>query len=223
MRPPVLPEFNFPGGMKLTVLSPTPAELSKLALNWLAALREIEPDRRWLGRREHPPVPHPRELDLNALAHTRAPRDRSITNASSIAVLAESAGRAVLLAGDAHAGVLAVGIRALQKSRHRAGERLRLDAFKVSHHGSANATTRDLLNLIDCQNYLISTDGSGGHFHPDREAIARLITWGGAAPRLHFNYRNQFTEFWDDASLQKAHRYTAVYPQSDNAGLTVLV
>jgi hypothetical protein len=204
-------------------LSPTPVELRKLALNWLGALREVEPDRRWLGRRERPQAPDPRKLDVDALAHTRAPRDGSVTNASSIAVLAEFAGRAVLLAGDAHAGVLAAGIRALQKSRHRAGERLRLDAFKVSHHGSATATTRDLLNLIDCQNYLISTDGSGGHYHPDREAIARLITWGGAAPRLQFNYRNQFTAFWGDAGLQETHGYTAVYPQSESAGLTVVV
>jgi hypothetical protein len=222
MRPPVLPEFHLAGGMSLTVLSPTPVELRKLALNWRAVLQKTEPDRRWL-RRERPSWPDLREIDVDSLARTRTPRDRSVTNASSIAVLAEFDGRAVLLAGDAHAGVLAAGIRALQKSRHRPGERLHLDAFKLAHHGSANATTRDLLDLIDCRNYLISTDGSGGHYHPDRAAIARLIRWGGPAPRLHFNYRNDFTAFWGDADLSARHGHTAVYPESENAGLAVVV
>jgi hypothetical protein len=140
-RPEELPVFDLAGGMKLTVLSPTAHALRNLALKWPAALREFEPATPMLGRRPRPePVPHPARLDLDGLAHSDAPPDRSATNASSIAVLAEYGGRAVLLTGDAHAEVLAASIQTLQASRGRPEERLRLDALKVSHHGSAGAT-----------------------------------------------------------------------------------
>lgn len=222
--PSGFPVVELDGGMTLTVLSPTAVELRDLARRWPEALREFEPRTPMLGRRERPaPVPDPSRLDLDGLARRAPTRDRSPTNASSIAVLAEYGDRAVLLTGDAHADVLATSIRALQVSRRRPGERLRLDALKVSHHGSANATTRDLLDLIDCKNYLISTDGSGGHYHPDRAAIARLITWGGPAPTLVFNYRTEFTELWADPGLQERHGYSTVYPRPGAHGVAIVL
>jgi beta-lactamase superfamily II metal-dependent hydrolase len=216
------PEFRLSGGMKLTVLSPTGAGLQKLAQKWPAALRELEPPTAMLGRRSRPePVAEPELLDLDELARTRPPKDPSAANQSSIAVLAEFADRAVLLTGDAHANVLAGSIRSLQRNRGLAGQRLRLDALKVSHHGSANATTKELLDLLDCHNYLISTDGGGGHYHPDRPAIARLIKWGGESPKLYFNYRTEFTQLWEHPALQDRHHYTTAYPEPGPSGLII--
>jgi hypothetical protein len=201
-------------------LSPDQEALRRLARHWLAALDELDPRRRMLGRRPRPvPPPDPASLDLEALAMSGPTKDTSIPNLSSIAVLAEFGGRAVLLTGDAHADSLITAIGGLQAQRGRAGERLRLDALKLSHHGSANATTADLLAAVECSRYLVSTDGST-FYHPDREAIARVIVHGGATPTLHFSSRNDLNEFWSNKKLQERYGYTTVYPD-DEAGLRV--
>ena len=148
-------------------------------------------------------------------------KDTSVPNLSSIAVLAEFGGRAVLLTGDAHADVLAASIRSLQRRRGREGERLRLDALKLSHHGSANATTVDLLEVVDCPRYLVPTDGSI-FYHPDREAIARVIVHGGDDPALHFNHRTDLNGFWSDAALQRQYHYSTAFPE-DEAGLRIVL
>jgi hypothetical protein len=215
------PEMTLAGGMKLTVLSPTAEGLRRLARDWRTALRDLNPGKLMLARRARPsPIAAPEALDLAALAASGPTKDSSVPNLSSIAMLAEFGGRAVLFTGDAHADVLASSIRLLQTNRGREGERLRLDALKLSHHGSANATTPELLGLIDCSNYLVSTDGSI-FYHPDRSAIARVIVHGGARPTLHFNYRTDLNDFWGNAALQQRYDYATHYGDAETGGLSI--
>jgi hypothetical protein len=210
------PEVLLDGGLRLTVLSPTPSALGQLARHWYAALDELDPRREMLGRRARPvPPATPADLDVVALAGSGPTRDSSVPNLSSIAVLAEFGGRAVLLTGDAHADLLSASIDALQRRRGREGERLRLDALKLSHHGSANATTRELLERLDCAHYLVPTDGSG-FYHPDREAIARVIVHGGESPTIHFNARTDLNEWWGDPGLQARYGYSTVFPDGED-------
>ena len=111
--------------------------------------------------------------------------------------------------------MLASSIRSLQEHRGRAGERLRLDALKLSHHGSANATTNDLLDTIECSNYLVPSDGSF-FYHPDRAAMARVILRGGPHPTIHFNYRTDLNGFWEDKALQARYGYATEYPDGND-------
>ena len=215
------PAVTLDGGMKLTVLSPTTSGLRRLAIEWRTALLELNPQKAMLARRAPPaPISDPAELDLVKLAAAGPTRDRSVPNLSSIALLAEFGGRAILLTGDAHADVLAASIRTLQKQRGLADQPLRLDALKLSHHGSANATSKDLLGVLDCSAYLVTTDGST-FYHPDRSAIARVIVHGGTNPALHFNYRTDFNGFWENAALQHRYGYTTHYPDGPTPGLTI--
>ena len=95
----------------------------------------------------------------------------------------------------------------------RGEKKLRLDAVKVSHHGSRGNTTRSFLDQIDCDTYLVSTDGS--HFgHPDDEAIDRILDRGAPETRLVFNYRSERNAKWANEDTQRARRYTAFYPRS---------
>ena len=51
-----------------------------------------------------------------------------------------------------------------------------VDYVKVSHHGSLNNTSQELLGLIKSNNYLISTNGgTADHKHPSRETISRIV------------------------------------------------
>jgi hypothetical protein len=219
-RTGALPEIELAGGMKLTLLSPTIADLERLAVKWRQARIELE--RKGLLRAAHPdPVDDPAKLDLEALANRKLQRDPSAPNGSSIAFLAEYGGRSAIFTGDAHVGVLVDSIRRLLRARGAPeGGRLRVDALKLSHHGSRQAHSKALLDLLDCPRYLVSTNGFS-HCHPDREAIARTILWGGDDATLYFNYRTEFNEYWGDEHFQQRHRYLTVYPPDGGQGVKI--
>ena len=102
----------------------------------------------------------------------------------------------------------------------RGEERLRLDAVKVSHHGSRGNTTTGFLDQIDCDTYLVSTDGSR-FGHPDDEAIERILDRGAHETRLVFNYRSEQNAKWAGEETQRERHYTAIYPRSDSGGVAV--
>ncbi len=216
-----LPTFDLPDGMRLTLLSPGPHQLELLGRGWKKVLRELRPEKLMLGtKRPIRPVTDLAAFDLRSLADAPVRKDTSAANGSSIALLAEFDSRSVLLAGDAHAEVLEKSIKQLQRERGKLGQKLKLNALKLSHHGSANATTIQLLELLDCPRYLVSTNGNI-FSHPDREAIARIILHGGDRPTLCFNYRTPVNALWDEQILRARYGYNAVYPRSDDAGLRV--
>jgi hypothetical protein len=212
-----LPSYTLPGGMTLTVLSPGNAQLKDLATVWRRELQIFKNRNQTLAGKPKPlPVSDPAGFNVEELAESKEKPDPSVANGSSIAVLAEFDGRAVLLTGDAHAEVMGASIKRLLADRGSPG-RLRLDAMKLSHHGSTNALTRGLLDLIECPQYLISTDGSK-FYHPDREAVARVILYGGKNPKLIFNYRSEMNGLWGEPVLRDKYGYRTDYPGNGEAG-----
>jgi hypothetical protein len=216
-----LPVLTLPGGMNLTLLSPGPPQLNRLGREWHRALAELEEKPKMLGRRVPPsPVTDFDTFDVEVLANATEHKDSSVPNGSSIAFVAEYGGRSVLFTGDAHADVLTRSIAAFQRQRGRLGEPLVLDALKLSHHGSRNATTVELLKSIECPRYLVPTNGII-FYHPDREAIARIIKHGGERPTIYFNYRSDYNQLWEDERLRDRYQYDTVYPDGGCEGLRV--
>jgi CHAT domain len=216
-----LPAFDLGDGMRLTVLSPGEDQLQRLGRDWRRTLLELRPEKAMLGRKRPPrPVTDFAALDLKSLAIAPVQRDPSTPNGSSIALLAEFDGHSALLTGDAHADVLVKSIQRLQRERGAEDKKLKLDALKLSHHGSGNATTIPLLQAIDCPRYLVSSNGNI-FCHPDREAIARVILHGGSQPTLYFNYRSKLNELWGEQILRERYKYNAKYPKEGDGGLRV--
>jgi hypothetical protein len=69
--------------------------------------------------------------------------------------------------------VLAKSITALQQARGRKNEKLKLDALKLSHHGSANATIVELLALLQRQQHRAARRVRRARDPADRYAIIR--------------------------------------------------
>ncbi len=219
-----LPTAELAGGLRLTVLSPTHDQLVRLKRVWDRELKRSGLFEAWqreflAGDEEGDPSD---SMNIEALAASPFKKDGSIPNGASIALLADWNDRRVLLAGDAHAPVLEESLRRL--TRATGDERVRLDAFKLSHHGSARNLSVELLELIDCRDYLFSSNGDR-HHHPDRKTVARILKHGrpssGDNVRLLFNYRSPDNEIWDDPELMEKYRYDVVYPQADDDGLAV--
>lgn len=179
-----LPRVELEGGLTLTLLSPTPDKLLALRDEWDKTIEEAQRKAEERAAEE-------------AEDGTRGDRDvfggdSSKANGSSIAAIMEYRDERWLLAGDAHTDVLLGG---LQRYGDAIDEHpIRLDGFKLPHHGSARNITPDLLAAIDCQRFLVSTNGA--YFkHPDASCID-LIVQSVDHPELVFNYRSAFTEPW---------------------------
>lgn len=220
-----LPQIVLPGGLKITLLSPTRQALADLKPEWDKELREAnlaptfpvppndEGDKDGKDGEETFGVPE--RPDVAALSETVFKRDRSQANASSIAFIAEFEGRRALFAADAHADKLLTALNLLSPQA-----RVVLDLFKISHHGSEGTTNLDLINKVDCPTYLISTNGSI-YKHPHWEAVARVLVAGGSEKTLVFNYRSESNEIWDDEALKQKQKYKTRYPADNTHGIEI--
>jgi beta-lactamase superfamily II metal-dependent hydrolase len=225
-----LPKIELADNMTLTIMSPTPAKLDVLAKRWdkeveraglegadagdiLDAMAKLHfrtggLDDQLLGRSK-PAGP----IDIDKLLAVPDGADDTPANGSSIAFLAEHGGRSCLFMADAHPDVMITAIDKLAGKK----KRLAVGAVKLSHHGSGNNVTLELLKRIDSRVFMVSTSGGGGHYHPDRHAIAKLVAgdWRPAgeehAIKILFNYRSDYTEIWDDKVLRKKYNYSVEY------------
>ena len=96
-------------------------------------------------------------LDVEELSAVKFKEDSTKPNGSSIAFIAEFGGKRVLMGADSHPGMIEKKLRSLGASETN---RYKLDCLKVSHHGSKANTSLELLQIIDCTRFAISTDGS---------------------------------------------------------------
>lgn len=220
-NPDVLPEITLPGGMVLTLLSPTYEGLAKLRPVWKDELDKAhlvpgsaaelvgEADR--LGGARGP-------LQPDEDAKERFKSDTSEANGSSIAFLAEYNGRSALFTGDAHAPVLESSIRTLL--RNRGQDKLTVHAFKLPHHGSKYNLSPALLGLLNTRRFLISTDGTSSSRHPDPVALARIVTTVSEA-QLEFNYASDYSRPWDADRIKRKYGHTVVFPRQHEIWLTV--
>lgn len=145
--------------------------------------------------------------------------DTSPANGSSIALLAEHADGSALLSGDAFAPVLAASIQQLLADRGKS--RLKIDAFKLPHHGSAANLSLELLELLSAKHYLISTNGAS-FGHPHDLTIDTLIEHhnGRGKPQLHFNYHSASTGPWAPKATQKSGGFVSHYPMGTSLDLS---
>jgi beta-lactamase superfamily II metal-dependent hydrolase len=224
-----LPCVELADDFRLTVLTPGRPELVRLrkvwereirraglapgstreALDLLQRSRRLTPMDSYLGG-EQP--------DLARLASAASDLDVSPTNASSIGLLAEYAGRRVLFTGDATPQALTAA--AGQLLSERGVSRLELDALKVPHHGSQNNVTTAMIRMLPARRYLFSTDGK--HFqHPDPAAVARVVMGAPQGAELVFNYRTDRTRMWDAPGLRAKYGYATRFPQDGQTGIAV--
>ncbi len=223
---------ELPGGMKLTLLSPTPAGLDNMKKAWEKELvGKFEPDE-WEAALEY--LAHKRDElvaptfaagespDVEALSQLPHGKDTSKANASSIAFLAEYEGTACLFSADATPEVIGESVQKVLAASGQ--ERLPVDALKISHHGGRHNSSRELFELLDCPNYLISSNGTY-YGHPHDETIARILAFSRQKPTLHFNHFTPQNQIWEDPDMQAGKdgkfAYAANYPAEGVEGLKV--
>ncbi|MGD9705747.1 MAG: ComEC/Rec2 family competence protein [Acidimicrobiia bacterium] len=165
--------FELPGDARCTLLSPSRKRLERLLDRWPDPMRVVDdPTEDLLSALDDPLTRGPGEFG----------EDGSVANGSSIAFLFEARGTSLLFTGDAFAADLEIAIGQLLAQRGEA--KLHVDLFKLSHHGSRQNMTDNLLDLIDPGAVLVCTDGSKFR-HPDEDALAKVRAHYPEVP-IHF-------------------------------------
>ena len=162
--------------LKITVLSPNYQALEKLHKHWPAATTAATPI-------SSSATDYDRSIE-EFIALPECSEDQAVCNGSSIAILLETSAAKLLFLGDAHPSIVAASLKRLGYS---AANPLEATFVKVAHHGSRYNTSAELLSLLHCQHYAISTNGLK-HGFPHKECLAKLIGHSAPGVTLYFNY-----------------------------------
>ena len=221
-----LPVLDLPGGARLHLLSPSGPKLKAMAKEWekVVIAAHLVPGKGTDKPAKKPPrktkvVPEAplalSDADLERIAAGKE-RDHSEANGSSIAFILEHDGKRALLGADAHPDVLVPNLKRFAAAVGE--ERVRIDLFKLPHHGSRANVTLDLVEAMDARRYLVSTDG-GNFAHPDDAALARIILASRRKPTIYCNYASTRTVPW----VERATSVGAVVklPRNGKTGLRV--
>jgi beta-lactamase superfamily II metal-dependent hydrolase len=162
-------------GIEFKILSPSIDKLSTLIADW----QKEEPDTLTSSLKGDD-----YQVSLKDLIDKDVFReDASPPNGSSIAFILTYNSKNILFLGDAHPSTVISGLRYFGFSRENP---LKAELVKISHHGSQGNTNYELLSLIDCKNFIISTNGKR-HNLPNKQCLARIIKDKPGA-NLYFNY-----------------------------------
>jgi len=216
--------FTLAGKMKITVLGPRAVDLQRLRKEWKKVIENagLEPGGEFTGAKllekakkyqkdrlgTEPP-------NIARWANRKFTEDSSPANAASISLLLEYGDRKALLTGDARSDSLIDGLDRLLAERRL--DKLKIDVFKVPHHGSKNNLSNAVMKRLDCSHFLFSSSGRRFH-HPDDDAVARVLLHS-KNPVLVFNYRSADNKDWDRPNWKKKLGYTTVYPKAGTSGL----
>ena len=129
------------------------------------------------------------ELALRKPAEARLSDEGELANFSSIGFLLVCDDLSILMLGDCYPHNIEAYLR--NEKKYSEENPLMVDYVKVAHHGSVNNTSNELLDIIKCNHYIISTSGERFH-HPDRTCLAHILChptrdWN-AKVHIYLNY-----------------------------------
>lgn len=161
-------------GLTFKILSPNSAKLQLLLSHW----RKKDPDLKTATAIDDYGISLKQHI-----AQDRYTQDGAYPNGSSIAFILVYGGKNLLFLGDSHPSVIVKGLKIFDYSPLKP---LKAALVKLSHHGSKGNNSKKLLDCVESDTFLISTDGSINK-HPHKQMLARLINLKRNI-RLVFNY-----------------------------------
>ena len=110
-------------------------------------------------------------LDENALKFYADDKMKGLSpaNEASIAFIWEHEGHRILFMGDANPDQVVKKIGDVYKDTPKP---VLFDAIKISHHGSAYSTSRELVSIADSERYFVT---GGANTRPSYQALSRII------------------------------------------------
>jgi ribonuclease BN (tRNA processing enzyme) len=168
--PSIIKEF----GLTFTILSPDGVKLNSLLNKWSSEDDNLDTA-----------ISNDYDKTIKELINQdKFTEDTKPHNGSSIAFILTHNNKNMLFLGDAHPSLL---IESLKQIGHSKDNPIKAEFMKVSHHGSKSNTNYELLELVDTDKYIISSNGDI-HKLPHKKCLARIINHNKDAELL-FNYK----------------------------------
>ncbi|AZQ84903.1 MBL fold metallo-hydrolase [Colwellia sp. Arc7-635] len=186
------------GDISCQFLGPTLKSIKKLRLNWLDVLEERGIKRKILTKKHAIALEsYVKSLsiatesefnissntctDIDSLANSSYIPDKSLANETSFSFILRCGKKSILMLGDAHVETI------LEWMDEHTLKTLAVDAIKISHHGSKHNINKEFIKRVDCNRYLISTNGKKSH--PDLETLAIIATYSSKPhTQISINY-----------------------------------
>lgn len=191
-------------GAEITILSPSKEILKKIA--------KLDKDE----KKNITEISYGNDYTKSILDLNQKELERKITlsNKSSIACLFEFNDRRILLLGDADADEI---VNSLTKLGYSKNNKLKVDYCKISHHASKHNTSNELIEMLDCSNYIISTHLTA-QGRPSKECLSRIICNSEKEIRFYCNYEIDWTKIFTKEEILK---YRMNFIVLDQQGITV--
>lgn len=211
-------------GIMFKFLSPTQETLKELETNFSSVIGEYEKDlcdkyseslvgffERYISSLNEEPEEHRGNISnssIEDLARSESDEDDSLSNKGSLAFVIEYRGKKLMFLGDSYQRIYLKSL----KEHYSNLEEVEFDLIKLSHHGSKHNNHSNFFELIRARNFLIATDGSGKHEHPDKETIAKLIIDHQNESKIILNCKNESHNRWlrrlkDNKELKEKYNY----------------
>ncbi len=172
---------------KLQFISPNEEKINKLLM-------------KWEDEREEPfTAGHSNDWNqtyIQLLENDKFEEDQSIPNGSSIGFILLVNELKLIFLGDAHPSIILSG---LKHFGYDAENPLKANMVKVSHHGSKKNTNLELLEVLNSETYVISTDGSR-HGLPNKVTLARIHSQSPSS-KIYFNYEELIEDIYNKEEL----------------------
>ncbi len=174
--------------MKIEFLSPSPEALNYLEKNW----SEMEKEQKSTLMTSYKKIDN---RNLDEIANDKFEElnyKNDIANWSSLAFEIKYKDICILFLGDAKDSVI---VNTLKNNGYSSNKKFKIDYIKLSHHGSKYNTSTEFLELVDCNHFIFSTNGTDQK--PHIQTIARILCNKGRDVNqkiyLYFNYpREQY-------------------------------
>jgi beta-lactamase superfamily II metal-dependent hydrolase len=218
--------INVKDNIKIILISPNQEKLDKLSGEWIADLnrryniKKIGKEQIWDDAFEFYMSNLNEEYsggrdtsnkiidikDIESLA-SKEEKDTSKTNGSTISFIIEykekDLEKKLLFLGDSHEDIV---FEQLEKLKNK-GYKLIFDVVKISHHGSNKNTSQRLIDLIESEKFIISTDGRK-HNHPNIELISKILNRKSKKKiDIIFNYNIERNEYLKNEELKSKYNY----------------
>ncbi|OJV54280.1 MAG: hypothetical protein BGO31_13095 [Bacteroidetes bacterium 43-16] len=200
---------------KLTILSPDPKTYKELMKLWEIEEKKYDliHNSSFAGRKDYDWM---KIKELSNAKDVKLSATLDLANRSSIAFIYEVYRTKVLFLGDAMPQIIIESLKSLGYSKKK---RLKIKYLKLAHHGSRANYNRELLDYIDCNEFIISADGNNVHGIPDKEVLAKIILHPKRnfkkKMKFYFNYADdRFLEMFkvDEAERMK-YNFETIFPR----------
>lgn len=124
--------------------------------------------------------------------------DKSISNKSSIILKLQAENKAVLLTGDTTPDRLETVLTKLTNEND--GNPIKFDIVKLPHHGCYRSITKQIIEKIICNTYIISTN-SKKHFLPNKRALLKILKYTDRTDRQPINFIFNYEEVINNLEL----------------------